>query len=124
MFLRHLRLVAVLIPGLLFTACHKNTEPPPPLPVEQIAAEFQKTFGTAPEPLKKLALEISAAVTGKKYAPAFEGLQTLLNVPDLKDDQRTLASRAMLTVSTLLQEAQAQGDQTAEETLKVYRANR
>lgn len=119
-----LLLLAMVLSALCLAACKRHSEPPPPLPVEQIGVEFQKGFAAAPEAVRKVANDIAAAVEAKKYPPAFEGLQMLLTLPELKEEQRLLASRAMLTVSGLLQEAQAQGDASAESTLKEYRSNR
>ena len=113
--------LALIIAG---AGCDGTSAPPPPLPVEQISAEFQKTFGKSSAAAKDLSGQITAAVAAKKYPAAFELIQMLLSLPDLTKEQQMIASRAMLTMNSLLQTAQSQGDQDAALTLKRYRSNR
>jgi hypothetical protein len=113
--------VALIIAG---TGCDGTTAPPQPLPVEQISAEFQKAFGKSSAAATDLSGQITTAVAAKKYPAAFELIQMLLSLPDLTKEQQLIASRAMLTVNSLLQTAQSQGDQEAASALKQYRSKR
>jgi hypothetical protein len=118
--------VLLFIFVLVFTVagCDRSTAPPPPLPVEQISAEFQKAFAKASPAAKDLSGQITTAVGAKKYPAAFELIQMLQGLPDLTKEQQVIVSRTLLTVSSLLQTAQSQGDQDATSTMKQYRSNR
>jgi len=73
---------------------------------------------------KDLASQIVAAVQAKDYPKAFSGLQALSGQPDLTKPQINVCASALLTVNTLLQAAQAQGDTKAAETIKVFRSTK
>lgn len=117
-------LVSLLLALGAAVGCSRTAAPPPPLPVEQIPAEFQKVFAKATPAAKDLSGQFTAAVSGKKYPAAFEMIQMLQALPDLTKEQQTLAGRAMITVSSLLQAAQTQGDSEAATSIKQYRSNR
>src|SRR5262245_58041311 len=106
------------------TGCNRTIAPPPPLPAEQIPAEFQKAFAKGPSPAKDLSAEVITALQTKNYPAAYEAVQVLCALPELSKDQQMLSSRALLTVTALLETAKAQGDQKAAASLNQYRSSR
>ena len=102
------------------SGCKRELGPPPPLAVEQIPAEFDKTFKTAASDLQELALQVSLAVQTNGYTIAFGTVQALCSTSGMSKEQSLLASRAMLALSGVLQTKQEQGDQNAGEALKYY----
>jgi hypothetical protein len=105
-------------------ACHKDPGPPPPLAVEQIPAEMQKTFNNAGSEIKDAVGRLTSALQNKDYPAAFEEVQTLCALPDETREQRELAARSLLTITGLLQTAQAQGDERAATALKLRQMSR
>jgi hypothetical protein len=78
-------------------------------------------FSKAKPQAKELATLVVASVKARDFAKAFSSIQALVAVPDLTKEQLNAASRATITVSGLLQEAQAQGDAKAAAAVKLYR---
>ena len=109
---------------LVLVGCGRTVGPPPPLPVEQIPTEIKKVFGKAKPEVNDLITTINSTLQAKDYAAAYQAVQILCNLPDETKDQRLLAARAMLTVSGLLEAAQAQGDQKAAAILNYQKKNR
>lgn len=124
----HLRIkiigLALLLPLLFGVGCDRSSAPPTPLAVEELPAAFEKAFSKAKPEAKELANQIVAAVQAKDYSKAFLDLQTLTGLPALTKEQMSVTSRALLTVNTLLQAAQAQGDAKAAETIQFHRATK
>lgn len=124
----HLRIsvigLAFLLPMLLGLGCDRSSAPPAPLPVEQLPAAFEKAFAKAKPETKELANQIVVAVQAKDYSKAFYGLQNLLSQSVLTKPQSSVVSSALLTVNSLLEAAQAEGNQKAAETIKVYRSTK
>lgn len=118
-----LSLIAGLL-GCALVACHRETGPPPPLAVEQIPAEFKKAFGSASGELKSLADLVVETVQTNNYPDAFQAVQQLCSLSDGTKEQKSLAARAHLTLSGLLQTSQAQGDQKAAEVLLEYKRSK
>ncbi len=114
----------LLLAWVFSVACSRDNTPPPPLAAEQLPAEFAKAFAKAPPSLKELAARVSSAVQAKDLLAAHEAIQVLCAAPEATKAQRTLADRAFLTITDLLKSAQAQGDEKAAETLRVYRSTR
>lgn len=112
--------LTLLLPLLLGAGCDRSSAPPVPLAMEEFPAAFDKVFGKANPEAKELANQIVASMQAKDYSKAFQGLQSLLGRPDLTKEQASIMSRGLLTVNTLLQAAQAQGDAKAAQTIKVY----
>jgi len=105
-------------------ACNQTTAPPTPLPVDQIPAALQKSFTKAKPEAKDLVSQVVSALQAQNYSKAYLDLQTLAAMSGLNKDQQSVASRAVMTANTLLQEAQAKGETKAAETLKAYRINK
>jgi hypothetical protein len=104
--------------------CDRSSAPPTPLPAAEFAAAFDKTFGKAKPEVKELASQLVAAVQAQDYSKAFNGLHALAGRDDLNNAQASLASRALMTVRSLLESAQTQGDQKAAETINHYRSTK
>ncbi len=122
-FLPALYLIAGL--GLLAgLGCHHDEGPPPPLPVEQMSAEFSKAFQNAKPEVKELADKVLKAVESKAYPAAYQATQELTMAPGATPAQQALAARALMTVTGLLQTAQAQGDESAAAALKVIQSTK
>jgi hypothetical protein len=104
--------------------CSRNAGPPQPLAVEQIPAEMQKAFNNAGPEIKDSVGHLISALQSKDYPTAYQEVQVLGNFPDETSEQRTLDARALLTLTELLQAAQAQGDERAASVLKLRQMNR
>jgi len=119
----------VIAPGLLLflalgLGCSRSSAPPTPLTAEELPGVLEKAFSTAKPPAKEQATQIVTAVQAKDYSKAFWGIQTLAGVTGLSKEQVKVTARATLTISSLLQSAQAEGDQKAAATIKTYRENK
>ena len=108
---------------LLFivAGCNNNISPLAPLPVEQLPSALEEAFSKAKPDVKELADQIIASVKTQDYAKAFHALQNLSVAPGLTKEQTSIAARSLLTVNSLLQSAEAKGDQKAAATLENYR---
>lgn len=116
----------ITAPALLFVlavglGCNRTTPPPTPLTAEELPGALEKAFSKAKPQAKELATLVVTSVKARDFAKAFASIQALVAVPDLTKDQVNVASRATITVSGLLQEAQAQGDAKAAAAVKLYR---
>lgn len=104
--------------------CNRSSAPPTPLTAEELSGVLEKAFSTAKPQAKETATQVVTSVQAKDYSKAFWGIQTLAGVPGLTKEQVNVTARATLTISGLLQSAQAEGDQKAAATLKTYRENK
>jgi hypothetical protein len=104
--------------------CGKNPGPPPPLPVEQIPAELQKAFNSAGTEAKDVVGRVISALQSKDYPTAYEKIQTLCALQEETKEQRLLAARVLITLTGLLQTAQAQGDESAAAALRLRQTSR
>jgi hypothetical protein len=112
--------LAVLGPA----ACDKDPGPPAPLKVEAIPAEMQKVFNTAEPEAKDTVGRLTTALQSKDYPAAYLEVQALCSLRGETKEQRELSARALLTITGLLQSAQAQGDQNAAAALKFRQMTR
>ena len=117
----HFALLFVLAFGV---GCNRSSAPPTPLTVEELPGAIEKAFSTAKPQAKELATQVVTCVQAKDYSKAFWGIQTIAGVPDLTKDQIKVTARATLTINSLLQTAQAEGDAKATQTLQQYRINK
>jgi hypothetical protein len=104
--------------------CNRTPGPPPPLPAEQIPVEMQKAFAKTSTEVKDLIAEIERALSSKDYPAAYQRVQVICNLPEATQEQRQVSTRALLTLTALLQAAQAQGDQGAAAVLKQHQRTR
>jgi len=91
------------------------------LAVEQIPTEMNKAFAKAPADVKDVVNQLNTTLGAKDYVAASQAIQTLFNLPVATKDQRMVTVRSMLTINSLLQTAQAQGDQKAAAVLSEQR---
>lgn len=118
-------ILTLLMLALLVTACDRTVPPPTPLTEQEFAGVVETAFAAAKSaPAKESATALVAAFKVKEYPKAFAAVQSLVAVPDLSKEQANVAARASLTISSLLQAAQAQGDTKATTTLENYRKNK
>jgi hypothetical protein len=119
---RTLSAVGLLLIALAFccTACNRAASPPPPLAAEDIPPALSKAYSAAKPEIRGIAEKIAASLQSKDYPDAYAGIQLLCNSAEATKEQRMLATRAMLTITSLLQAAQNQGDEKAASALKVY----
>lgn len=120
----HLVLLALLLPLLSVVSCSKNSGPPPTLTAAELPAAMEKAFEKASPEAKELASQIVTAVQAKDFPKAYQNVQMLAGMPSLSKQQVSVASSAMATVNTLLQEAQAQGDAKAAQAIQIHRATK
>ena len=115
-------LAAACLVGL---GCHRqNDGPPPPLPVEQIPAAFAAGFKDAKPEVKDLEDKFLKALEAKDYPAAHQAAQDLEMSPGATQPQQILAARAFLTMTSLLQTAQAQGDENAAAEINRYKSTK
>ena len=115
--------VAALVCSVL-VGCERDAGPPPPLPAEQIAGEFDKGFKNAKQEVKDLAKKVVDALQAKDYPSAHQAVQQLSAAPGATKNQQILAARAFVTIIGLLQTAQSQGDEKAATVLKTYQGTK
>jgi hypothetical protein len=108
-----LLVVVLALAAIPIAGCNKNTGPPPPLAADQIAPELQKAYASAKPEFKDVVQKITAAMQEKDYPAANAGIQFLFTSAEGTKQQHLMAARAMLTITQLLQEAQAKGDTKA-----------
>lgn len=112
----------VLLLGLVAGfGCNRTTPPPTPLTAEELPGALEQAFSKAKPQAKELATLVVTSVKGRNFPKAFSTIQALAALPDLTKEQVNVAARATITVSGLLQEAQAQGDAKAAAAIKQYR---
>ncbi len=116
--------IAVLLGLTLGLGCNRSTPPPTPLPVQEIPAALEKAFSKAKPETKDLARQVVACVQAQDYSKAFQSIQNLASQPGLTKAQANVATRATLTVNSLLQAAETRGDKQAAQILKVYRTDK
>jgi len=105
-------------------ACNRDPGPPAPLAVGQIPAELQEAFDQARPEAKDIVGRITSALREQDYPAAYEEVQTLSTLPEETSQQREVGARALLTLTGLLQSAQAQGDEKAATALRLRQMNR
>ena len=130
LLMKHARIMrVVLLLQVLWlgaAGCSKNAsqQAPAPLPIDQLPAALEKAFTKAKPEAKDLASQVVAFLQAQDYTKAYTGLQNLLGKPSLTKEQINVTTRGSLTVTTLLQSAQASGDAKAADALKAYRLNK
>lgn len=117
-------LAVSLICAAVAPACKKDNAPPEPIAVEQLGSTLQAAFSKGPARARETSTELAKAVESKNYPLAFGLAQDLCSSTELTEDQQLVATRAMLTVSGLLQQAQASGDKASAEMLQMHRSSR
>lgn len=103
----------------LFTGCDDSASPPPePLDQSNLVSELESQFADADPEVKTMVDTVIKHFNEKKYTYAFQALDKVLFRQDLDKDSRILASRASLTISNILDEQAAKGDEAAKRMKK------
>ena len=108
-----------------FTAGCSRHQPPQPLALSEIASAMALVYTNAPPPVKSLAQQAVEAIETGNYLRAYNQFQALVSIPTLSKDQRSVASRAMLTANSELQvAAENSGDEQAIQALQFHQATK
>lgn len=114
--------LAYLFVLALGVGCNRSVPPPTPLTEQELPGAIEKAFSTVKQPeAKDLATQVVSSFQAKDYSKAFWAIQALSAVQGLSKEQANVAARASLTINSLLQTAQAQGDAKAAQTIQRYR---
>ncbi len=107
----------------LVTGCggEKQSQAPEALTVSEAPTTLEQAFAQAPEEVRSEALEASRLISGGDYSMALVVLQKLCARPELTGDQRTLATRSMLTAQQEVAKAAERGDEESKKLLR-YRS--
>lgn len=105
------------------SGCSKKEAALAPVPVEQVPQLLESAFQSAPEEIKVEARELSTSVR-EDVTGSLTELQNLSSRPDLTDEQRQAAARAMASVHARLLEEAAKGNKKADAELERYRATK
>lgn len=109
----------LLVMMMLLSGCgEKEAAIPEPLDrstlVQSLRSHFADSEGRVKEQLEAFLARFEAG----QLLPAFRDLDKLILNPDLDQDSRNLLARASLTISTMIDEAAAKGDNAARELNK------
>lgn len=109
--------------ALLLVGCggEQPSQAPEALSVSEAPSTLEQAFAQAPEELRAEALEASRLMTDGDYSMALVVLQKLCARTELTGDQRTLATRSMLTAQQQVAAAAERGDEESKKLLK-YRS--
>jgi hypothetical protein len=121
-FLRALALCRVLICLMAIAAsgCKKPAPPVEPISIETAVAEINKAFAKATGKAKSISGEAAKAITAQNFSAAGQSLTALTSIPELSEEQRSVASRCLISVNEKLQEAAAQGSPEAIQQLQLH----
>lgn len=117
----------VLLCGLAALAglgCQRQSSPPAPLAIGEVPAELAKAFAGAAPGAKEIAGQVAEGVKSKDYPAAYEGVQILVSLHDATPEQRTVATRAMLSLTSILKDLQAKGDPAATAALQARKVSK
>jgi hypothetical protein len=109
--------------ALALAGCDQNSKAPPPLPVDQIPQALESAFKETNSESGEVAMEVISAMRSDEPV-ALESLQELSIRPDLSEEQRSAASRAMSAYLQKMRESAEKGDKKAEDALQRYRATK
>ncbi len=121
---------AILILCLLIATCgagcsrEQESKAPEALGVSEAPASLEEAFAQAPADVKAEAFEASGLIKGGDYSMALVVLQKLCARPELTGDQRTLATRSMLTAQQEVNKAAERGDEESKKLLRYRQINK
>jgi hypothetical protein len=115
------RLLTLGLVALACIGCNRAPVPPAPLAVELIPGELLKAYAKAAPDAKETVAVLNTSLQSKDYPTAFQAVQILFNAQEASKEQRSVVVRSMLTITVLLQNAQAQGDQKAATALAIQK---
>jgi hypothetical protein len=116
---------ALLCGGILLASgCSEDPKHLPELSIDQIAQGAPEAFRGAPAEIGQLAADAANAIAAGDHATAWDKLQTLQGAPDLTPSQRDFVAQSIASVGQALQEAEAAGQEAAQQALEFHRANK
>lgn len=120
------RLVSVFWALVLVAAsgCNRAAKAPPSISIEQVPQALESAFQGASSEATTAAVEAATAVRSDEPAVALEMLQDLSARPELTDEQRATAGRALTAYLQKAREAAEKGDKKSEDALQQYRATK
>ncbi|MCX6883476.1 MAG: hypothetical protein WCR20_00375 [Verrucomicrobiota bacterium] len=110
--------------ALLVGGCSKEYEVPSALTVAELPTALEKAFSSAAAERKELVDRSIGALKEGKLPNALMVIESLCAIPDLTPTQRTVATRAVLTLNQELQSAAAKGDKSAADFQKLRQSSK
>jgi uncharacterized protein YjiK len=107
--------------AMMLSGCAKE-EPPKPLTVAELPAALEKAFAKAPAERKEIVARSVSALQAGQIPNALLVIESVCAIPDLTEEQRSAASRALLTLNQELQASAAKGDKAATDFQKLRQA--
>jgi len=108
----------------LATGCNKSSVRPEPISLEALSPTLNKVFTKAAPDTREVVGQIATELKAKDFSKAYFDLQYLAAKSGLSREQGSVLSRGLLCLNTVLQSAQANGDQAAAKALHWQRANK
>ena len=117
--------LAIILALLNVTGCGNSGKAtaPPPLAIEQVPQTLESAFKSAPAEANQAANEAITSVRNEE-PEALTELQDLSSRPELSEEQRVAAARAMAAYLKKLRESAEKGDKKSEEAIEHYRATK
>lgn len=108
--------------GLLLGAagCQNAAPPVEPITIEMAVGEITRVFTKSSGKTKAIANEAAKAITANDFALASKALTALTAIPELEEEQRSVASRCLISVNEKLQEAAVQGNPEAMQQIQIH----
>lgn len=110
--------------GFTTFGCNKPASELTPMPVERAQQAIEDAFKDSSTEIAAVATDVTAAIKSDEPAAVLESLQELSQHPDISDEQRATAARAMAAYLQKAREAAEKGDKKAEDALQHYRATK
>ncbi|MBK7999463.1 MAG: hypothetical protein IPK15_12315 [Verrucomicrobia bacterium] len=117
-------LLAGCFVGFAICGCDRGSTSLAPMPVEQAPQAIEDAFKGAATEVAATATDATAAMKADETVVVLESLQELSQRPDISDEQRATAARAMAAYLQKAREAAEKGDKKAEDALQHYRATK
>ncbi len=114
--------LALAIPTI--SGCDREARQPKALTTTEVSGGAPAAFKDAPPAVKQLVTELSDAIAKQDFTTAWERLQTLNARPGLTDAQKEFVASGITSVGAEMQKAETTGNEAAQETLRIHRANK
>jgi hypothetical protein len=120
-------LISCACAALLLAAtagCDRGSAPPTAISTEQITGSVPEMFKSAPTEVKQLAADVVDAIGKQDYPTAWGKLQDLNGRDGLTDPQKEFVAQSIASVGAEMQKSEETGNEAAQETLRIHRANK
>lgn len=121
--MRKLLVCTLLTCSAWFVGCSKSNAPAP-LTDANFSAELNKSFENSKPETKQIVQQASASFESKQFVSADAAISGLLSRPDLSNEERQMASRALISLNQKIQQAAEQGDPVAQQMQKMKAASK